>query len=192
VVKYPSSHGCLAQRLGQAHNQSTTRAMMGQLYDPQMARLADFDCSSEVVFKRLDDYKMFKQDTACGRRLVGDHEKFADTERSISSPSRMTIGWVEQFIDGGKVVDGVEDPVESTARLPSLALMSGSFLAGAMASLSIIAVPVFHDEARVADQLYMQWPRLSRQSYLLFLALGIASLMMCRHVGLSKRRFGRR
>ena len=65
------------------HNQPATRAMMSQLYDPQMARLADFDCFSQVVFKRLEDYKLFKGDPEYKRRLMGDHEKFADTKRSM-------------------------------------------------------------------------------------------------------------
>lgn len=65
------------------HNKSATRAMMSQLYDPQMAKLAEFDCFSQVVFKRLEDYKRFKQDPEYKRRLMGDHEKFADTKRSM-------------------------------------------------------------------------------------------------------------
>lgn len=80
---YPSSKGYPAQRSEQVHNQSATRAMMSQLYDPQMARLADFDGFSQVVFRRLDDYKRFKQDPEYKSRLVGDHEKFADTKRSM-------------------------------------------------------------------------------------------------------------
>ena len=42
----------------------------------------------------------------------------------------MTIGWVEQIIDGGVVVDGLEDPAKSTAGSQSTALMTGSFLSG--------------------------------------------------------------
>jgi hypothetical protein len=56
---------------------------MSQLYDPQMAKLADFDCFSQVIFRRLQDYKQFKQDPEYKRRLMGDHEKFADTRRSM-------------------------------------------------------------------------------------------------------------
>ncbi|ROV91967.1 hypothetical protein VSDG_07626 [Cytospora chrysosperma] len=56
---------------------------MSQLYDPQMAKLADFDCFSQVIFRRLQDYKQFKQDPEYKGRLMGDYEKFADTRRSI-------------------------------------------------------------------------------------------------------------
>jgi hypothetical protein len=42
----------------------------------------------------------------------------------------MTIGWVEQFIDGGIVVDGLEDPAKSVAAYQTTALIAGSFLSG--------------------------------------------------------------
>ncbi|KGO43745.1 Dimeric alpha-beta barrel [Penicillium expansum] len=70
----------------------------------QMANVADFDCFSQVVFKDIDDYKRMKQDPWYKEHLVGDHEKFADTKRSM-----MTIGWVEEFVRDGKVVDGFKD-----------------------------------------------------------------------------------
>jgi hypothetical protein len=129
--------------------------MMSQLYDPQMARLADFDCFSQVVFKKLEHYKTFKQDPEYKRRLMGDHEKFADTKKSMlvlllqfsllhthialradanvspfATDNRMTIGWVEQFIDGNIIVEGLDDPAKSTAGLQTTALVAGSFLSG--------------------------------------------------------------
>jgi hypothetical protein len=57
---------------------------MRQLFDPQMANLADFDCFSQVVFRDVEDYKKMKQDPFYREKLVGDHEKFADTKRSMS------------------------------------------------------------------------------------------------------------
>lgn len=65
------------------HNQAETRAMMSQLYDPQMAKVADFNCFSQVIFRRLEDYKRFKQDPVYKQRLTGDHENFADTKKSM-------------------------------------------------------------------------------------------------------------
>lgn len=59
-----------------------TRALMSELYDPQMARVSDIDCFSQVVFEELEDYKRMKQDPWYKEHLVGDHEKFADTKRS--------------------------------------------------------------------------------------------------------------
>ncbi|KAF7587028.1 hypothetical protein BBP40_007850 [Aspergillus hancockii] len=69
-------------RWTQIHNPRSTRALMSQLYDSQMATVADFDCFSQVVFRSLDDYKRMKQDPWYKAHLVGDHEKFADTKRS--------------------------------------------------------------------------------------------------------------
>ncbi|KAG7287778.1 hypothetical protein NEMBOFW57_007293 [Staphylotrichum longicolle] len=59
-----------------------TRALMAQLYDSQMANVADYDCFSQVVFESLESYKRMKQDPWYQEHLVGDHEKFADTKRS--------------------------------------------------------------------------------------------------------------
>ena len=56
---------------------------MRQLFDSQMANIADFDCFSQVVFRNLEDYKRMKQDPWYQEHLVGDHEKFADTKRSM-------------------------------------------------------------------------------------------------------------
>lgn len=64
-----------------------------------MTNLADYDCFSQVVFESVDHYKMMKQDEWYKEHLVGDHEKFADTKRSL-----MTIGWVEEFVRDGAVV----------------------------------------------------------------------------------------
>jgi hypothetical protein len=77
---------------------------MGRLFDHQMANLADFDCFSQVVFKSADDYKKMKEDPWYKQHLVGDHEKFADTKKSM-----MTIGWITEFIRDGEVVDGMKD-----------------------------------------------------------------------------------
>lgn len=56
---------------------------MSQLVDPQMCNIADFDCFSQVFFESLEDYKRIKQDPFYKKHLVGDHENFADTKRSM-------------------------------------------------------------------------------------------------------------
>ena len=65
------------------HNTLQTRALMKQLFDSQMANVADFDCFSQVVFNNLEDYKRIKQDPWYKEHLVGDHENFADTKKSM-------------------------------------------------------------------------------------------------------------
>lgn len=67
---------------------------MRQLFDSQMANIADFDCFSQVVFRNLEDYKRMKQDPWYQKHLVGDHEKFADTKKSM---------YVKSFIFGKTV-----------------------------------------------------------------------------------------
>lgn len=53
---------------------------MPQLFDPQVANVADFDCFSQVVFKDIEYYKRMKQDPWYKEHPVVDHEKFADTK----------------------------------------------------------------------------------------------------------------
>lgn len=65
------------------HNTSTTRALMAELYDPQFANVTDIDCFSQAFFRSLDDYKRMKQDPWYKEKLMGDHENFADTKRSM-------------------------------------------------------------------------------------------------------------
>ncbi|KAI9376383.1 EthD domain-containing protein [Aspergillus egyptiacus] len=90
-------------RWTQIHNDASTRKLMYEIMDPQMANIADYDCFSQVVFRSFDDYKRVKDDPWYKEKLVGDHENFADTKRS-----KMTIGWISQFVDRGVVVKGFE------------------------------------------------------------------------------------
>ncbi|KAL5002082.1 EthD domain-containing protein [Aspergillus recurvatus] len=85
------------------HNPTETRELMYEIMDPQMANIADYDCFSQVVFRNFEDYKKIKDDPWYKEHLVGDHENFADTRRS-----KMTIGWITQFIDRGVVTEGFE------------------------------------------------------------------------------------
>ncbi|KAF2111956.1 EthD domain-containing protein [Lophiotrema nucula] len=107
-ISAPMTKGLMVRygvkRWTQIHNTSETRALMAQLYDSQMANVADFDCFSQVFFKSVEDYKRMKDDSFYKEYLVGDHEKFADTKRS-----RMTIGWVEEYVRDAEVVDGFKD-----------------------------------------------------------------------------------
>ena len=56
---------------------------MAELFDPHMVNVADFDCFSQVVFETIEDYKRMKQDPWYKEHLMDDHEKFADTKRSM-------------------------------------------------------------------------------------------------------------
>jgi hypothetical protein len=65
------------------HNPVQTRDLMTELFDRQMSNVADYDCFSQVVFESLELYKKMKQDPWYKTHLFGDHENFADTERSL-------------------------------------------------------------------------------------------------------------
>ncbi|KAM3415772.1 hypothetical protein BST61_g9283 [Cercospora zeina] len=93
------------KRWTQIHQDSSTRELMSQLSDSQMRNVAPYDCFSQVVFESVEDYKRMKNDPYYREHLFQDHEKFADTEKSL-----MTIGWIEQFVNDGKVVDGIAFP----------------------------------------------------------------------------------
>ncbi|KAF4553277.1 Decarboxylase tpcK-like protein [Elsinoe fawcettii] len=93
------------KRWTQIHPTTETRKLMTQIFDPQMTTLADYDCFSQVVFESIDDYKRLKQDDFYKTHLIPDHEEFADTKKS-----RMTIGWIEEFVRDGEPVDGLVFP----------------------------------------------------------------------------------
>jgi hypothetical protein len=71
------------KRWTQIHNQTATRGLMTELFDQQMMNVTDFDCFSQVIFENVEDYKLMKQDPWYKEHLVDDHEKFADTKRSM-------------------------------------------------------------------------------------------------------------
>lgn len=93
----------------QIHNQSSTRALMSHLFDSQMAIVADFDCFSQVVFKDIENYKRMKQDPWYQEHLIGDHEKFADTKRSMYASAILPprLGHVLTLQDDNRVDRGV-------------------------------------------------------------------------------------
>ncbi|KAK4895004.1 hypothetical protein LTR27_006871 [Elasticomyces elasticus] len=91
------------------HNPVETRELMGQLFDSQMVSVADYDCFSQVVFESLEQYKNLKTDPWYRQRLFGDHEKFADTERTHISCS----GWIEEWVNDGKIREDLHAPWDS-------------------------------------------------------------------------------
>ncbi|CAK1354887.1 unnamed protein product [Cercospora beticola] len=93
------------KRWTQVHNTTKTRALMNHIMDRQMKNIADYDCFSQVTFNSIEDYKKIKNDPWYKEHLVGDHERFADTQRSM-----MTIGWIEEFIHDGTPCQRLEFP----------------------------------------------------------------------------------
>jgi hypothetical protein len=87
----------------QIHNTSETRGLMGRLYDEHFVNLADYDCFSQVVFQSIEDYEKMKEDPWYLEKVAPDHSNFADPVRS-----KMTIGWITEFVRDGKTVDGFQ------------------------------------------------------------------------------------
>jgi EthD domain len=61
---------------------STTRPLMGKLFDPQFANIADYDCIVQIQFKDVEDFVKLKADPLYREAIMQDHERFADTKRS--------------------------------------------------------------------------------------------------------------
>lgn len=89
-------------RFSMSHNTSATRAEMAKLFDPQFSNVADYDCIVTAVFPDVENFIRMKADPLYIAYCIPDHEKFADTKRS-----KMTIGWIEDHVRDGKVVDFV-------------------------------------------------------------------------------------
>jgi len=102
---------------------------MRQLFDEHMINLAEFDCFSQVTFKSIEDYKRMREDDWYKKQIAGDHVNFADIQRSA-----MTIGWVTDFVEHGKLVasssTSATDFETAARKLPTTAIILGSFLSG--------------------------------------------------------------
>ncbi|KAL8809719.1 MAG: hypothetical protein Q9200_003173 [Gallowayella weberi] len=113
------------------HNTSTSRALMTKIFDPQFANITQIDCFIQATFTSIEDVMAMKADPYFKKYITPDHENFADTRGSqellsgrhplsagtiadFSGPSRMTIGYLEEFITDGQVR---EEPADLDAVL---------------------------------------------------------------------------
>ena len=109
----------------QTHNDSTSRPLLFQLYDPEFSKLSDYDCIVQFVFRNMEDFLRMKADPRFLEKVAPDHKNFADTSRSTwviffsipilkyeslmkgrwqSHGYSMTIGYFEEFLDNGELV----------------------------------------------------------------------------------------
>ncbi|KAL9002555.1 MAG: hypothetical protein Q9188_004517 [Gyalolechia gomerana] len=126
---------CLMARYGtekwtMIHNTSTTRPLMAKIFDPQFANIMHYDCFIQATFTSIEDVMAMKADPYFKKYITPDHENFADTRGSqdtpasswgsghplsegciadFAGPTRMTIGYLEEFINDGKVNEEPED-----------------------------------------------------------------------------------
>ncbi|KAI0858550.1 hypothetical protein F4860DRAFT_298836 [Xylaria cubensis] len=161
-------------RWTQTYNTTEIRAAINQLYDPTLTNMADFDMFSQVVFKKLEDFKKFKQDPVYKTRLTANHDNFVDTKRSM-----ITIGRIEQYIDRGNVVDGIGHPEKlATGLLTVFALTAGCFSSGIMMGTSLVTIPAFLDTAHTASQLCTQWARLHHYGAIISPSISVATFVL--------------
>jgi hypothetical protein len=85
-ISAPMTKGLMVKygvkRWTQIHNTEATRALTTQLFDRQLPNVAAWDCFSQCVFSDIAGYKAMKEDPWYKEHLIGDHEKFADTQRT--------------------------------------------------------------------------------------------------------------
>ncbi|KAJ6199395.1 hypothetical protein J3E72DRAFT_185724 [Bipolaris maydis] len=166
MVKY----GIIGWRM--LHNTTETRNLMRQLFNEHMINLADFDCFSQVTFKSIDGYKRMREDALYKKQISGDHINFADTQRSM-----MTIGWVTDVIENGKLVEDSATACRSkktiTIKLQDAAIILGSFLSGSMISLSAMTIPILLETTTDAFQLLCQWTRVYYYGHHVLLGIAI-------------------
>jgi hypothetical protein len=184
---------------------------MKQLFDEHMVNLADFDCFSQVTFKGVDDYKRMREDPWYRKQIAGDHVNFADTQRSM-----MTIGWVTDFIEHGKLVEGDtkeferehKGSTESSTKTQASAIILGSFLSGtpptthctrerpiliskiigSMMSLSLMAVPVLLDTTANSPQLFHQWARMYHYGHQVLPGMAIGTFLLYCYACIRRRK----
>ncbi|KAI6080420.1 hypothetical protein F4821DRAFT_59409 [Hypoxylon rubiginosum] len=75
----------------------------------------------------------------------------------------------------------------STTSAQATALVSGSFLSGAMMSLSFIAVPVFLDTTAQAPQLFQQWARMYSYGHQALPTLAVGTCLLHLYTAVKRR-----
>ncbi|KAI0008777.1 EthD domain-containing protein [Xylariaceae sp. FL0662B] len=81
------------------HKTDESAGLMQQLYDPQFANVAPYDCVIQIVFPSIECFVRMKADPYFQQTVGPDHENFADTKKS-----QMMIGWLTPLLKDGKRV----------------------------------------------------------------------------------------
>ncbi|KAM3082115.1 hypothetical protein ACMFMG_004564 [Clarireedia jacksonii] len=64
------------------HTPVSTRALMGEIFDPQFSNVTDYDCIVQIQFRDIKQFVALKSDPEYKKFIFADHENFADTKRS--------------------------------------------------------------------------------------------------------------
>ncbi|KFY21346.1 hypothetical protein V493_07481 [Pseudogymnoascus sp. VKM F-4281 (FW-2241)] len=86
------------------HNTKATRALLPQLFDPSYVEFGDHDFIVRIIFPSIDVFLALKEDPVYRERIQMDHLNFADRKMK----TKMNLGFVNEIIDGGKVLPVVE------------------------------------------------------------------------------------
>ncbi|KAI1811423.1 EthD domain-containing protein [Poronia punctata] len=82
------------------HNQTSTRALIDEIFEPGFISVADYDCFIQIQFRDVQQFIAFKSDPEYKRLVHGDHENFMDIKKTT-----MSIGYVSDIIRDGVVVE---------------------------------------------------------------------------------------
>ncbi|KAH8589376.1 hypothetical protein B0O99DRAFT_337691 [Bisporella sp. PMI_857] len=75
----------------------------------------------------------------------------------------------------------------STTGLQATAVLTGSFLSGAMMALSVMAVPVLLDTTTDAPQLFFQWTRMYHYGHLMLPTMAVGTFLLYTYTSIKKR-----
>ncbi|EED13321.1 conserved hypothetical protein [Talaromyces stipitatus ATCC 10500] len=75
----------------------------------------------------------------------------------------------------------------STISIQATAVVTGSFLSGAMMSLSLFAVPVLLDTTTEAPQLFFQWVRMYHYGHMALPTMAVGTFLLYSYAAVKKR-----
>ncbi|MCJ1247984.1 Anthrone oxygenase AgnL2 [Trapelia coarctata] len=76
--------------------------------------------------------------------------------------------------------------VRQSPGVQAIAVVTGSFLSGAMMSLSLMAIPVFLDTTTQPSQLFHQWVRMYHYGHQVLPTMAVATFLLYAYAAISK------
>ncbi|KAI0009449.1 EthD domain-containing protein [Xylariaceae sp. FL0662B] len=82
------------------HFTSSTKPLIERVTDAQFFNNADYDMITQIRFPDIQCFVNFRNDPYYKEKVMADHHVFTDPEKQF-----MSVGWVEDHIVDGKVVE---------------------------------------------------------------------------------------
>lgn len=57
--------------------------LLAQIFDRQFSNISNYDCIVQITFREISDFVNFKNDPKYRELIMGDHDQFADTKKSL-------------------------------------------------------------------------------------------------------------